>query len=357
MRTGSAHLPLHGGNCPRWLFPRMVALSREITRYVVEEYGPLTMLERLSDPTWFQAFGCVLGFDWHSSGVTTTVTGALKQALKGTERDLGLYVAGGKGKTSRQTPDDIVAHVEKGGLGLDAAQLVYASRMSAKVDNTAVQDGYQLYHHAFFFTAGGDWAVVQQGMSEANKYARRYHWLSRVMPSFVSEPHAAVCAQRQGGLLLNMVAAEGEESRAVTTQVALEPPDVISRELKHLHELDLPRHHQVLVADLNPVTLERLFVKSYEAQPQTFEQLLGVAGIGPKSLRALALIAELVHGVPSSRRDPARYSFAHGGKDGYPYPVDRANYDQSIQLLRDALNKAKVGRTDKVDALSRLAKW
>ena len=357
MRTGSAHLPLHGGACPRWLFPRMVALSREITRYVVEEYGPAAMLERLSDPHWFQALGCVLGFDWHSSGVTTTVTGALKQALKGTERDLGIYVAGGKGRTSRQTPDDIAQHVERGGLCLDAGRLIYASRLSAKVDNTAVQDGYQLYHHCFFFTAQGEWAVVQQGMNETNRYARRYHWLSRTMPSFVNEPHAAVCAQSRGGLLLNMVAQESEQARAVTTALAGERPDRLAAELRKMQTLSLPRHHQVLVADLNPDRLQRLFARSYQQQPQDFEQLLGVSGIGPKSLRALALIAELAHGVPSSRRDPARFSFAHGGKDGYPYPVDRENYDRSIAILRGALAKARVGQRERLEALRRLAKW
>jgi len=358
MRTGTANLPLHGGACPSWLFPRMVALSREITRYVVEEYGPLAMLERLSDPTWFQAFGCVLGFDWHSSGVTTTVTGALKQALRGTERDLGLYVAGGKGRASRQTPDEIVDHVEHGGLGLDAGALVYASRLSAKVDNTAVQDGYQLYHHCFLFTAKGEWAVVQQGMNDANNYARRYHWLSSNLPSFVSEPHSAVCAEREGGeITLNMVAEEGEESRRVTALLSQEKPDRLAAEIRKMQSLSLPRHHQVLVADLNPKNLERLFAKSYERQAESFEALLGVPGIGPKSVRALALIAELVHGVKSSRRDPARYSFAHGGKDGFPYPVDRENYDRSISILRQALAKAKVGQTDRLRAIARLARW
>ena len=356
MRTGSANLPLHGGAAPRWLFQRMVSLSREITRCVVEEYGPLAMLERLSDPYWFQAFGCVLGFDWHSSGVTTTVTGALKQALKGTERDLGLYVAGGKGKASRQTPTDILTHVERAGLPLPADQLVYASRLSAKVDNSAVQDGYQLYHHCFLFTAAGEWAVVQQGMNEASRYARRYHWLSRVMPSFVNEPHAAICAQSRGETL-NMVAQESEQARAVSALLAQEKPERLAGEIRKMQTLTLPRHHQVLVEDLNPQTLERLFAKSYARQPQDFEQLLGVPGIGPKSIRALSLIAELVHGVPSSRRDPARFSFAHGGKDGHPYPVDRENYDRSIEVLRQALAKAKLGHTERLEALSRLTRW
>ncbi|UCH36698.1 MAG: DUF763 domain-containing protein [Armatimonadota bacterium] len=355
MRTGSANLPLHGGSAPRWLFGRMTKLSREITRCMVEEHGPREMLARLADPWWFQAFGCVLGFDWHSSGVTTTVCGALKQALRGTEADLGLFVAGGKGKTSRRTPDDIAAHGERFSLGRDPEELIYASRMSAKVDNTAVQDGYQLYHHTFLFTRDGHWAVVQQGMNEDTAWARRYHWLSDEMDSFVREPHRGVCSEGSARQVLNMVARESEEARQTTALLSQEKPERLASEIERMQSLSLPRHHEVLVSELRPDSLKRILLKSYERQPQDFQQLLEVRGVGPKAIRALALISDLVYGIPASTRDPAAFSFAHGGKDGYPYPVDRETYDRSIEVLREAVNKAHIGDREKLDALRRLA--
>jgi hypothetical protein len=354
MRTGSANLPLHGGSAPRWLFDRMTKLSREITRCIVEEHGPREMLARLADPWWFQAFGCVLGFDWHSSGVTTTVCGALKQALRGTEADLGLFVAGGKGKTSRRTPDDIAAFGERFSLGRSPDDLIYASRMSAKVDNTAVQDGYQLYHHTFVFTRDGHWAVVQQGMNEDTAWARRYHWLSDEMDSFVCEPHRGVCSEGAAQQVLNLVARESEQARQTTAVLSQEKPERLAHEIERMQSLSLPRHHEVLVGELRPDSLKRILLKSYERQPQDFQQLLEVRGIGPKAIRALALIADLVYGVPASTRDPATFSFAHGGKDGYPYPVDRETYDRSIEILREAINKARIGDREKLDALRRL---
>src|ERR1051326_9180047 len=223
MRTGSAHLPLHGGRAPAWLFPRMVRLSREIAAHIVEEYGSDEMLRRLSDPYWFQAFGCVLGFDWHSSGVTTTVCGALKEGLRGTERDLGIYVGGGKGATSRKTTAEIAAACER--LGRDPQPLIYASKISAKVDNAAVQDGYQLYHHAFVFTPRGEWCIVQQGMNDTTSTARRYHWLSDNVTSYVNEPHAAVCCDATAETL-NLVAAESAAVRDAAAALAKERPDV-----------------------------------------------------------------------------------------------------------------------------------
>jgi hypothetical protein len=355
MRTGLANLPLHGGSAPRWLFERMTRLSREITRCIVEEYGPREMLTRLADPWWFQAFGCVLGFDWHSSGVTTTVCGALKQALRGTEADLGLFVAGGKGKTSRRTPDDIAAYGERFSIGRDPGELIYASRMSAKVDNTAVQDGYQLYHHTFVFTRDGDWAVVQQGMNDETGWARRYHWLSPAMESFVCEPHSGVCSEGSGQQVLNMVARESEPARQTTAALSQEKPERLVREIERMQALTLPGRHQVLVSELRPDSLRRIWLKSYERQPQDFQQLLEVRGVGPTAIRALALIADLVYGVKASVRDPAKFSFAHGGKDGYPYPVDRETYDRSIEMLRQAVNRARIGDREKLDALRRLA--
>ncbi|HEY2431580.1 MAG TPA: DUF763 domain-containing protein [Vicinamibacterales bacterium] len=354
MRTGSAQLPLHGGRAPAWLFSRMVRLAREITANVVQDYGSDEMLRRLSDPFWFQAFGCVLGFDWHSSGVTTTVTGALKEGLRGTEKDLGIYVGGGKGAVSRRTPGEIVAFCDR--LSIDAAPLVYASRMAAKVDSAAVQDGYQLYHHAFFFTPTAGWCVVQQGMDEHSRMARRYHWLASRLESFVNEPHAAVCAEQEAPTL-NLVAAESEAARGASAALAREKPQVVLSAIKDRPLLDMPRRHAVLLADVNPQHLDRILLKTYERAPADFESLLGMEGVGAKTLRALALAAEIIHGTPASTRDPARFSFAHGGKDGFPYPVDLGTYDKTIETLRAAVNKAGIDRSERVKALKRLAEY
>jgi len=351
-RTGIANLPLHYGRVPPWLFDRMVKLAREITIAIVAEFGSEEMLRRLSHPFWFQAFGCILGYDWHSSGVTTTLCGALKEGIKGLERDLGLYIAGGKGKTSRRTPQEIESWGDL--ISLNPAPLVYASRMSAKVDSSAVQDGYQLYHHAFLFTARGSWTVIQQGMNEATRYARRYHWLGESVESFVNEPHAAVLSEAKGRAL-NLVASESNPARSTITDIATgEKPEKIVADLKRIKTLDLPSHHYLSTHDLHPDSLSKILLSTYERQPQDFEQLLGLRGVGAKTIRALSLISELVHGVAPSYRDPARYSFAHGGKDGIPYPVDRKTYDQSIELLSKAINKTKLGIREKNEAMSRL---
>jgi len=353
-RTGIANLPLHHGRAPRWLFDRMVKLAREITIAIVTDYGSEEMLRRLSHPFWFQAFGCVLGFDWHSSGVTTTLCGAVKEGVKGIERELGLYVAGGKGAASRKTPTELETWGDR--LSLNPVPLVYASRMSAKVDNSAVQDGYQIYHHSFFFTPRGSWSVVQQGMNEANGYARRYHWLSTGVTDFVNEPHAAIAAQKTGQTL-DLVAADSADSRTTISQLAVtEKPEALLADLKKLKTLTLPRRHPVGLDDVHPESLGRIFLDVYQRQPQTFERLLGLQGVGAKTLRALSLVAELVHGVTPSYRDPARYSFAHGGKDGFPYPVDRETYDTSIELLARSVHRARLGLTEKKQALNRLGR-
>ena len=351
-RTGLAHLPLHGGKAPPWLFERMTGLSREITIAIVSEFSPEELLRRLSDPFWFQGLGCVLGWDWHSSGVTTTVCGALKEGVRGLEDELGIYIAGGKGKTSRQTPQQIARHSEH--ISLDSAPLVYASRMTAKIDSCAIQDGYQLYHHTFLFTASGDWAVIQQGMNERNRYARRYHWLSEEVKDFVCEPHSAICSQGFGSAL-NMVAKESEAARAVVTRVAAaEQPENLVKELNKLKSLDLPSHHAISVQDLHPECLEKIFLSTYERKPDCFESLLGMQGVGPKTIRSLSLISELIYGVAPSFKDPARYSFAHGGKDGVPYPVDRTTYDRSVEILARAVRKARLGNREEMEALKRL---
>jgi len=351
-RTGIANLPLHYGKVPPWLFDRMVKLAREITIAIVTDSGSEEMLRRLSHPYWFQAFGCILGYDWHSSGVTTTLCGALKEAVKGLEKDLNLFVAGGKGKTSRRTPTEIEDWGNS--ISVNPAPLIYASRMSAKVDSSAIQDGYQLYHHSFLFTTSGSWAVVQQGMNEANRYARRYHWLGEQVSSFVNEPHSAILSQARGQAL-NLVASESDPARTTITDIATnQKPEHILSDLKKLVTMNLPPHHYLSTDDLHPDSLSRILLSTYERQPQYFEQLLGLKGVGPKTIRALSLISELVYGVAPSYRDPARYSFAHGGKDGIPYPVDRKTYDQSIELLSKAIHKTKLGIREKNEAMNRI---
>ena len=367
--TGFASLPLHGGKAPAWLFGRMVKLSREIVIYLAAEYGTQDVLRRLSDPFWFQAFGCVLGFDWHSSGVTTTVCGAVKEGLKDIDADLGFFAAGGKGGVSRKTPQQIANVCDR--LGRDAQLLVYASRTAAKVDSAAVQDGYQLYHHVFFFTAAGEWCVVQQGMNDANGMARRYHWLSESVTSFVDEPHQAVCCDARGDTL-NLVAHENDPVRRASAQLAGQKPEIALAALSRRGELSRPangRHgdprlpflempsRHMLRPELDVATpyLQKILVKTYERAPENFEALLGVEGVGPKTLRALALASELVHGTPAAMRDPARFSFAHGGKDGTPFPVDRITYDKTIEILNKAINRSAIDRSEKVKAFQRLA--
>ena len=354
--TGFASLPLHGGKAPAWLFGRMVQLSREIVVYVATEYGSREVLRRLSDPYWFQAFGCVLGFDWHSSGVTTTVCGAVKEGLKDVDRDLGFFAAGGKGGASRKTPQQIVGVCDR--LGREPAPLVYASKMAAKVDSAAVQDGYQLYHHVFFFTAAGEWCVVQQGMSDATGTARRYHWLSDSVASFVDEPHEAVCCDARGETL-NLVAHENDPVRRASADLASQDPALTLTALRgqgSLPFLALPSRHALVPAlDVATPHLERILLKTYDRAPADFEALLGIEGVGPKTLRALALASELVHGTPATLRDPARFSFAHGGKDGTPFPVDRITYDKTIEILNKAINRSAIDRSEKVKAFRRLA--
>ncbi|MCD6319623.1 MAG: DUF763 domain-containing protein [Candidatus Desulfofervidaceae bacterium] len=354
-KTGTAYLPLHGGKAPAWLFQRMVKLAREIIYILCLEYGRKEVLCRLSDPFWFQAFGCVLGFDWHSSGVTTTVCGAIKEALKDVNKELGIFVVGGKGKIALKTPQEL----EKIGnrLGLEVSPLIYASRLTAKVDNVALQDGYQLYHHTLVFTTDGAWSVIQQGMNPAQRYARRYHWLGEQVKSFVCEPHSAICAVKKERLVLNLVAQESEATRKFSIDLVQEKPEKISQEWQKIANLYLPNRHYLLSTDIDPKRLQQNLTKAYSVCPQDFESLLNVKGIGAKTLRALALIAEIIYGAKPSFKDPARFAFAHGGKDGHPYPVNRRVYDQSIEILKEAVNAAKIGYTEKMKALKRLHKF
>ena len=353
-RTGTAQLPLHGGKAPAWLFSRMVELAREISIHIVSDFGPDEMLRRLSDPFWFQAFGCVLGFDWHSSGVTTTVTGAVKEGIRGIERDLGLFAGGGKGAASRKTPSEITLACDR--LAIDPRPLVYASRMSAKVDSAAVQDGYQLYHHAFFFTASSNWCVVQQGMNDDNGMARRYHWLAATVRSYVNEPHEAVCAEAEAPTL-NLVASESEPVRNSSAELSRQDPAVVLAAVKGIPALTMPRRHAMLTTDVNPTYLQKILLKTYERAPEDFETLLGMQGVGARTLRALALTSEIIYGTPASTRDPARFSFAHGGKDGTPFPVDTETYDKTVEVLRAAVNRAGIDRSERARALKRLVNF
>ncbi|WP_028842865.1 DUF763 domain-containing protein [Thermodesulfovibrio yellowstonii] len=352
-KTGVANLPLHSGKAPQWLFKRMIALSRAIMELMVIELGKEEVLRRLSDPFWFQAFGCILGFDWHSSGVTTTVTGAIKEGLRGIEHELGLFVAGGKAKRALNTPHEIMQYAEK--IGFNPDSFIYASRLSAKVDNVAVQDGFNLYHHTIIFTQEGHWCVIQQGMNENLSTARRYHWLSFSLKSFVEEPHEAVCCDIKTKTL-NFTAKEASELRKASVIISKGNPEKIMREITKINELELPQRHSIIINDINPRNLYKIFLMTYEKQPDNFESLLEIKGLGAKALRAIALTSEIIYGTPIIFKDPARFSFAHGGKDRIPYPVDRKLYDKTIDVMKKAIEDAKIGRIEKLSALRRISK-
>jgi len=356
MKTGSASLPLHGGKCPAWLFTHMKALSAAIIEVIIEDKGTSEVLRRLSNPYWFQALGCVVGFDWHSSGVTTTVCGAIKEGLADIAPRAGLYFAGGKGKASRKTPSEIIAALEHFPVKAEADELIYASKMAAKVDNTAVQDGFQLYHHFFVFTAAGEWAIVQQGMNEDVRQARRYHWLSSKLKDFTEEPQAAICCDKVNATL-NLVSAENGEIRNLSSKIACQQPNHIIGEIKQMEDmlpaLDLPHRHSIPRSSY----LNKALNAVYAEQPQNFEQLLAIPGVGPGTLRALCLVAEVAYGVKPSFTDPVRYSFAHGGKDGFPFPVNEKDIENSYITLRRALRKSRAGRKEQLDALRNLARW
>ena len=390
--SGHTDLPLHTGTVPRWLADRMMVLGTLITESLVENFGPDEVLVRLSDPLWFQSFGAVMGMDWHSSGITTSVMYALKRGLNPRAKELGIYVCGGRGKYSRLTPDELLEIASREGLNGD--ELVRNSKLVAKVDNNAVQDGFQLYQHNFVLTRNGNWTVVQQGMNGAEQKARRYHWCSTNLRSFVEEPHSGVVGDNRGKIL-NLTDTEAKGARNSILEMSREEPERMLREIVQIgkpasqmilmqdgksfggvaggstalpeqqelfpelqetneRSIVMSTHHEVLAQDVDLKRLGGVLATAYESQPKDFESLMLTPGLGPRTLQSLALVSEVIYGTPSRFTDPARFSFAHGGKDGHPFPVPLKIYDESIRVLRDSIEKSKLGYKDKSDCIRRL---
>jgi len=389
MHRGIATFTLDSGKCPKWLFERMVKLGREIMQVLIAEYGPDEFIKRIADPVWFQSLGTVLAFDWNASGLTTILTAALKEAIRGQERQFGVFICGGKGKTSLKTPDQIADWGERLSLPDQYAKnLAYNSRMSAKVDSALIQDGFDIYHHAFFFSRNGAWAVVQQGMNRVKQSARRYHWFSENAKDLIVEPHSGIVSDplRKVVPTLNMTSKLSDPNRKTTIEIVgsgkyynlMKDIQVLRNHSSHLSKmvsmkigkdgganpdqltlLELaPREfrvHPVITEDFSRSKyLEKILWKVCDTQPGSYEKLLAMEGVGPKTIRALSLVSEVIYGSNASYTDPARYSFAHGGKDATPYPVDRRTYDQSIGMLKKAVEKSHMNFTEKRGALNRL---
>jgi uncharacterized protein len=347
-RSGIADLPLHGGRVPPWLATRMAALGGAIAESVVHHYGRPALLARLSDPFWFQALGSVMGMDWHSSGITTSVVGALKKALNPRAGELGIYVCGGRGKQSLRTPQEL--REIAGRVGIDGESLVRTSRLTARVDNNAIADGFQIYLHSFVVSADGDWAVVQQGMNASNRLARRYHWHSTTVQDFTANPHAAIVGVHEG-VIQNLVDRRARPAQDALLAIVKDDPD---RTVATVRKLEMPGRHDVRPADVQARRLGAVLALAHERDLHDFAELLLVEQLGPRTLQSLALVAEVVHGAPTRFDDPARFSFAHGGKDGHPFPVPLRVYDESIGVLRCALDAASLGRSEKLDGFRRL---
>ena len=350
-RSGYADLPLHGGRVPVWLSERMTKLGTAIAENIIYTYGRAELLSRLSDPFWFQAFGSVMGMDWHSSGITTSVVGALKRGLNARAHELGVHVCGGRGKHSRKTPDELRAVGDEFGIAGDV--LARTSRLTAKIDNNAIADGFQLYLHTFIVSGAGEWAVVQQGMNPRNGLARRYHWHSATVRDFTKDPHTGIVGPHQG-TIMNLVDARAEKAQKAMLEIAREEPE---RTLRLAAKLTLPAHHEVRAQDIDLKRLGAILAVAYERELRDFASLLLLENLGPRTLQSLALIAEVVHGAPSRFSDPARFSFAHGGKDGHPFPVPLKTFDESIAVLRRGLESAKLGNSEKVDGFQRLDRF
>jgi len=347
-RSGTADLPLHYGKVPAWLYERMSALGLSIVEVILADYGPDEVLRRLADPFWFQSLGCVLGMDWHSSGITTSVMGALKRAINPQAASLGIYICGGKGKFSKDTPTELLRIADH--TGLPGNELVRASKLSAKVDNTSIQDGYQLYLHNFIVSDKGNWTVVQQGMHDHNGTARRYHWHSANMQSFIDNPHTGIEGLSQG-TILNLTDTQAAPNRQGILDISHEDPTKILQEFTHLV---MPTRHDIRSSDVDLKRLGALLYVTREMPLDNFEDLLLLKGVGPRTMQSLALVSEVIHGAPARFRDPARFAFAHGGKDGHPFPVPLDIYDDSIQILKKGIEKSKLGNSDKLQSIHTL---
>jgi len=347
-RSGIADLPLHGGRVPQWLAERMTQMGAAITEAIVHDYGAPAFLSRLSDPFWFQALGAVMGMDWHSSGITTSVMGALKRGLAPRADEIGIYVCGGRGRSSRNTPQELRGIAER--RGFDGEGMVRTSRLTARVDNNAIVDGFQIYLHSFVVTSNGEWAVVQQGLNDRSGMARRYHWHSASVRDFVTEPHTGIVGENQG-LIMNLVDARAKPAQTALLDIAREKPE---RTLKAACHLRMPDHHGVRPENIDLKRLGAVLAVAYERDLRQFAELLLLEGLGPRTLQSLALIVEVVHGAPSRFSDPARFSFAHGGKDGHPFPVPLKTYDESLNCLRTSIEEARLGDRDKLDGFRRL---
>lgn len=346
--TRYADLPLHYGHVPPWLAKRMSELGGALLESIIQQYGTSAVLSRLSDPFWFQAFGNVLGMDWHSSGITTSVMGALKRAVNPRFNELGIYICGGKGRHSRQTPNELIALADR--TGLNGNELVKSSKLSAKVDNTAIQDGFQIYLHTFVVSKTGEWTVVQQGMNDATGMARRYHWHSEKVKSFLENPHTFIYGQNQGEIL-NLTDIQSADAKNAIVSITQESP---GRMLPEIQKIVLPSHHDVKAKDVNLKRLGAVLALAHEKEVRDFESLLMLEGVGPRTIQSLALVSEVIHGTPSRFTDPARFSFAHGGKDGHPFPVPTKVYDETITILKTSVEQAKIGDSDKQQAIKNL---
>lgn len=350
-RSGIADLPLHGGRVPQWLSERMTKLGTAITETIVHDYGSSAFLSRLSDPFWFQALGAVMGMDWHSSGITTSVMGALKRGIGPRANELGIHVCGGRGRFSRNTPHELRLIADR--RGFDADALVRTSRLTARVDNNAIADGFQIYLHSFVVTADGEWAVVQQGLNERNGMARRYHWHSTSVHDFVSEPHSGIVGENLG-TIMNLVDTDARPAQKAMLELTRERPEVALGAARYLR---MPSHHEVREGNVDLKRLGAVLAVAYERDLHDFAELLLLENLGPRTLQSLALVAEVVHGAPTRFTDPARFSFAHGGKDRHPFPVPLKTYDESVNFLRSSLDAARVGDKDKLDGFRRLDKF
>ena len=354
MKRNVTSLPLHHGRAPRWLFEKMTRLSAAIAGLIIVEFGTTELLRRLADPLWFQAFGCVCGFDWHSSGLTTTLCGALKEGLVSSGNGFPIAVCGGKGRRAIETPQEMIKKGEV--LGLDVSPLVATSRMVAKIDNTLIQDGYSLYHHVFIFSGQGEWTVIQQGMNGQDRSARRYQWFSQENLDMVCEPHTGITCDETKNKVLDLVSVESTGTRKAVLDFIGENPDRMTETWKQI-TLSLPERHYISATDVDEKRLSKMFRILHESQANRFEDVMMVKGVGPKTMAALTLVSELVYEAPPGFTDPARFSFAHGGKDGHPFPVDKKTYEKSIEFLQTCLDRAQLQDRDRLEGFKRLSSY